>query len=218
MSTPAAARETDFIVHNEGQFARFLGFIVWLRYGTRAVSAVLAFLGPGGWAAIAVGFAVEWVLSTALEAALQGIGELIEYEGVAAIATGSSNVWINGLKAARGDEKDGDLLSCHGGAKIKEGSQWVSFNKKPAARIRDRTECSGKLSLKPGSVANVFIGGPPIPYDSKLGIHEELSGLFSWGGAFTKSSLAEMVGEVVKIRATDVADSLWQATKPNLTY
>lgn len=218
MSTPAAARETDYIVHNEGQFARFLGFIVWLRYGTRAVQAVLAFFGPAGWTAIAVGFAVEWVLSTALEAALEKIGEMIEYKGEAAIATGSSNVWINGLKAARGDEKDGDTLSCHGGAKIKEGSQWVSFNKKPAARITDRTECSGKLSLKPESVANVFIGGPPIHYDNKLAIHEELKGLFTWGKVYTRSSLMKMLGEAAKEGGNNIADALWQASKPHLTH
>ena len=174
--TPAAARRLDLVQHDWSMLGRFGGLVIWIALGWRGLKVAALFTGVGGVAAFALSWAVEWVISTALENVLGALGARFKTEGVPEIHEGSPNVFVNGLEAARGGSA-GDKLNClaHGSVKIAQGSQWVYVNQKPASRIDDRTECSGGgvLATNPGlPPINVFFGGPATQYDNTYWFHD----------------------------------------------
>ncbi len=214
---PAAARRLDYIKHDFSMLGKFGGLVVWLALGYRGLKVGAAFTGLPGLAALGLTWAMEWVLSTALEKFMEGIGGLIKTEGVPEIKTGSDNVFTNSIPAARGGPK-GDMLNClsHGSVKIAQGSRWVYINNQPGSRIDDRTECSGGgvLAINPANPpCNVFFGGDPTDADNSYWFHDfvkftDLGGKV--GVNLLEHAFKEALEEGGKAAADKVADTLWK--------
>lgn len=149
----AAARLDDPIEHSHA----LSGLLGGLALGAGAVLIGIAFVGTGGFGAIALGAMVGAGAATGA-----GIGQLLGSLSFAShdagqINSGSGNVFVNGRAAARA-HVDTAVCTQHGSAPqiLAQGSDSVRINGQPAARVGDRTVCDGKISA--GS-ANVFIGG-----------------------------------------------------------
>ncbi len=211
MSEPKpAARKDDLIEHNQSQVLRFLGMVfanAWAaaRVASVAKNIVLASAGPAGWAALGVSIVVEWAVVEAVEWASGEIGERIRTQGIHGIRNGSPAVFINLRNAARGGPT-GDPLACHSGKIVREGSRWVSFDGKPAGRLGDFTNHSGKVSS--GS-PNVYIGGPPVSYDNELAVHGLVGNLFSLRSLGAAAIAGEFASEAAKETGIQVLDQLW---------
>jgi len=158
---PPAARWEDLIAHNQSQLLRFFGELAMGLASAWAAAKFLRLvvaLNPAGLAFFLASLALEYAAGKLVDLGADKLGELLSEPGIMGIEKGSNNVSVNRRPLARGGT-DGDPLKCHRGKKIIEGSEWVAVNTKPAARINDWTNDSGKVAT--GS-PNVFIGGPRV--------------------------------------------------------
>ncbi|HTJ84827.1 MAG TPA: hypothetical protein VL400_24075 [Polyangiaceae bacterium] len=173
---PPAVTKTDYVAPDNSKFYHFVQFLLVMKFAGKIVKwAVTIASGAGGplgfVAGILVGMAVEWVIDKLGDAAVEALSDLFRGAKQKEILEGSPNVFFNSLEAARGGGDDGDLTTL---GLIEQGSKWVTTNMRPSSREHDRVRGTGIVTLKPGKIPNIFIGGDPTDYANKSELQELL--------------------------------------------
>jgi uncharacterized Zn-binding protein involved in type VI secretion len=156
----AARQLVDPIEHSSAFWGALAGAVVGLVIGVAIVAATIA---TGGGALVLIGSLLVAAGTVASMTTLgKDIGALIGGLSIfnynaGDIELGSPNVTVGGrdLHAARVK----DPVKCHSGKKIATGCATISINQEPAARVDEKTECSG--TIKEGC-KTVKYGGPSV--------------------------------------------------------
>ena len=162
MPLKEAARLTDQISHSSAM----AGLLVGVLAGLAVAVAVVAIVGTGGMAAVAIGAGIA---AAGAGGGLSGayIGEAIT-SPTGQIITGSLNAFVENLSAARAVADTAQCRKEPSVPKIAQGSSNVFINSFAAARKGDKLVCGSSITL---ASQTVFIGGETTTY---LEIDEEV--------------------------------------------
>lgn len=155
--TEAARHMTDAIEHAPSPLGKIIGGVAGFLLGAALVVGAAILIGSGvGLLVISAALTVGLLASDVGEK----VGELIQQMFPPApdnIVKGSPDVTVGAraLQAARVK----DEVSCHSGKKIASGCATITINREPAARVQEKTECSGEIKT---GCATVKYGGPSI--------------------------------------------------------
>ncbi len=155
MSGVDAARLGDQIGHSSA----FAGLLTGVLVALAVAVAVVAIVGTGGVAAVAIGAGIA---AGAAGGGLSGayIGEAIPGAPTGALNSGSADVIIGGCLAARADLDTGSCSKHPNPVPvIAEGSDSVLINDLPAARKGDKLTCGAKIRK---GEPTVLIGGNTV--------------------------------------------------------
>lgn len=156
--TEAARHMTDAVEHAPSPLGKIIGGIAGFVLGAALVVGVALLMATGVGALVVASVALT--VGLAMSDVGEKVGEAIQKMFPPApknIVKGSPDVTVGSrsLQAARVK----DEVSCHSGKKIASGCATITINREPAARVQEKTECSGEIKT---GCATVKYGGPSI--------------------------------------------------------